>query len=102
MGVMSRSSLASALVLGVQLLNVFSGVYGQDAPLFVQGGLDGATAFDDSYNTGGTISVGGFNITVPKNLQVEFPAAYVPWKDFARDHESMLGYETNVSALPIL
>jgi hypothetical protein len=84
-------------VLGLQLMNVFSKVYGQDAPLFIQGALDDATAFDDTYNTGGTISVGGFNITVPKNIQVEFPAAYIPWKDFVAGKNSMLGYETNVS-----
>lgn len=78
-------------------MNMFSRAYGQDAPLFVQGGLDDATAFDASYNTGGTISVGGFNITVPTNLQVQFPAAYVPWKDFVADKDAMLGYETSVS-----
>ncbi|KAI3323384.1 hypothetical protein HD806DRAFT_544135 [Xylariaceae sp. AK1471] len=93
---MSGPSFPSFLVLGLQLMNVFSKAYGQDAPLFIQGALDDATAFDDTYNTGGTISVGGFNITVPKNIQVEFPAAYVPWKDFVEDKDSMLGYETNV------
>lgn len=72
-------------------------VLGQDAPLFIQGGLEGATALDDSYNTGGTISLNGFDIVVPKNLLVQFPAAYVPWKDFVRDVDTMIGYEVNVS-----
>ncbi|RWA06494.1 hypothetical protein EKO27_g8611 [Xylaria grammica] len=89
-------SFASVLVVGIQLMNLFSKAYGQDAPLFVQGALQDATAFDDTFNTGGTISVAGFNITVPKNMQVEFPAAYVPWKDFAQEKDSMIGYETNV------
>ncbi|TRX97750.1 hypothetical protein FHL15_001505 [Xylaria flabelliformis] len=93
---MPRSSFTSILVVGLQLMDLFSKAYGQDAPLFVQGALDGATAFDDTFNTGGTISVAGFNITVPKNMQVEFPAAYVPWKDFVQDKDSMIGYETNV------
>ncbi|KAF2965157.1 hypothetical protein GQX73_g8432 [Xylaria multiplex] len=93
---MSGSPFTSALVVGLQLMTLFSRAYGQDAPLFVQGALQDATAFDDTFNTGGTISVGGFNITVPRNMQVEFPAAYVPWKDFAEDKDSMIGYETNV------
>ncbi|KAI8635382.1 hypothetical protein F5Y19DRAFT_9916 [Xylariaceae sp. FL1651] len=93
---MSAPSFPSVIVLGLQLMNMFSKVYGQDAPLFVQGALDDATAFDDTYNTGGTITVAGFNITVPKNMLVQFPAAYVPWKDFVEDKDSMLGYETNV------
>ncbi|TGJ84304.1 hypothetical protein E0Z10_g4464 [Xylaria hypoxylon] len=89
-------SFVSILVVGLQLMNLFSTAYGQDAPLFVQGSLEDATAFDDTFNSGGTISVAGFNITVPKNMQVQFPAAYVPWKDFAQDKDSMVGYETNV------
>ncbi len=92
-----HSSFTSILVAGLRLMDLFSQAYGQDAPLFVQGALEDATAFDDIFNTGGTISVGGFNITVPKNMQVEFPAAYVPWKDFAEEKDSMLGYETMVS-----
>jgi hypothetical protein len=70
----------------------------QDSPLFIQGGLEGATATDDSYNTGGSISVNGFNIEIPKNVQVQFPAAWVPWKDFVADIDSMLGYEVNVGS----
>ncbi|KAI0203934.1 hypothetical protein F4808DRAFT_393133 [Astrocystis sublimbata] len=93
---MSVRDITSILVLGLQLLDLVPKAYGQDAPLFVQGALDDATAFDDTFNSGGTISVAGFNITVPKNLQVEFPAAYVPWRDFAQSKGSMIGYETNV------
>ncbi|KAI1197781.1 hypothetical protein F5X97DRAFT_343415 [Nemania serpens] len=93
---MPRLSFTSVLGVGLQLMSLFSKSYGQDAPLFIQGALDDATAFDDTFNTGGTISVGGFNITVPKNMQVQFPAAYVPWGDFVQEKDSMLGYETNV------
>lgn len=63
----------------------------------IQGGLEGATADDDTYNTGGTISLNGFSIAVPRNLLVEFPAAYVPWKDFVADQDAMIGYEIMVS-----
>ncbi|KXJ86525.1 hypothetical protein Micbo1qcDRAFT_219067, partial [Microdochium bolleyi] len=66
------------------------------APLFIQGGLESAVATDDTYNSGGTIVVNGFVVSVPTNLLVQFPAANVPFKDFAADQASMLGYEVNV------
>lgn len=68
----------------------------QSAPLFIQGGLEGAAATDDTYNSGGTITVNGFTISVPKNMLVQFPAAWVPFKDFAAEQASMIGYEINV------
>ncbi|KAH9999563.1 hypothetical protein F4779DRAFT_622692 [Xylariaceae sp. FL0662B] len=94
---MSRSSLPSLLILSLQLVTMFVNTMAQDAPLFIQGGLEDATATDETYNTGGTISINGFNIQVPKNMLVQFPAVYVPWKDFVEDKDSMIGYETNVS-----
>lgn len=42
-----------------------------------------ATADSTAFNTGGKIKVGGLSITIPKNLQIQFPAAWVPFKDFA-------------------
>ncbi|KAF2019905.1 hypothetical protein BU24DRAFT_387059 [Aaosphaeria arxii CBS 175.79] len=84
----------SFIVLGLQLFT--RAVQAQDAPLFIQGGLEGASATDASYNTGGTISINGFDMEIPKNLQVQFPAANVPWKDFVADKDSMIGYEVNV------
>ncbi|KAH5326900.1 hypothetical protein HBI39_116540 [Parastagonospora nodorum] len=88
--------MLSLLFVGFRLLCLLPQVFGQDAPLFVQGGFEDATAVDDTYNSGGTITVNGFNIQVPKNLQVQFPAAWVPWKDFTAEKASMLGYEINV------
>lgn len=73
-----------------------SQVRAQDAPLFVQGGFEDATITDDAYNSGGSITVNGFNIQVPKNMLVQFPAAWVPWRDFVADKSSLLGYEVNV------
>jgi hypothetical protein len=77
-------------------------VMAQDAPLFIQGGLEDATINDDTYNTGGTIVVNGFSITVPSNMLVQFPAAWVPFKDFVEEKDSMLGYEINVCGAALL
>ncbi|KAH8886060.1 hypothetical protein GQ53DRAFT_876394 [Thozetella sp. PMI_491] len=81
------------LALGLSLI---SSAAGQDAPLFVQGALDGTSVNDYSYNSGGFIQLAGFNITVPKNMLVQMPNAFVPWKNFSEDSSSMIGYETNV------
>jgi len=72
-----------------------------DYPLFVQGALENATATDGTYNTGGTITVNGFTAKVPKNLLVQFPAAWVPWKDFVANKADFLGFETLVRPAPI-
>jgi hypothetical protein len=34
------------------------------------------------FNSGGFVQVNGFNILIPDNMLVEFPAAQVPFKDF--------------------
>ncbi|KAG9755127.1 hypothetical protein KCU59_g74, partial [Aureobasidium melanogenum] len=52
-------------------------------PFVLDGRLDSATASDATYNSGGTISVNGYSITIPQNLQVQFPAAFAPFGDFA-------------------
>ncbi|KAK6219063.1 hypothetical protein LQW54_002565 [Pestalotiopsis sp. IQ-011] len=93
---LKSSSLLWAFFLGAQILSMLPHAAAQDAPLFIQGGLEGAAATDDSYNTGGTISINGFDMVVPKNTLVQFPAAYVPWKDFAAEVDTLLGYEVNV------
>jgi hypothetical protein len=93
---MARFHLLSFFIVSIQFVCLFPRAFAQDAPLFIQGGLEDATAVDDSYNSGGTITVNGFNVQVPKNLQVQFPAAWVAWKDFTAEKASMLGYEINV------
>jgi len=40
--------------------------------------------------------VGGLSITIPKNLQVQFPAAWVPFKDFVA--RGYTGNEVSVSS----
>jgi hypothetical protein len=47
------------------------------------------------YNSGGTISVGGFTITVPKNLIAQFPVVWVPFKQMCE--AGVLSYEVAVS-----
>ncbi|KAE9992619.1 hypothetical protein EG327_008362 [Venturia inaequalis] len=54
-------------------------------PFSIIGGLDAVTLTDctganNLANCGGTISVNGYTITIPKNTLVAFPAAFVPFK----------------------
>jgi hypothetical protein len=76
---------------------LFLTVLGTDVPILLDGALVDVTATDDSYNTGGTISVNGWTVIVPKNMLVTFPAAFVPWKDFVAGKASVIGFEVNVS-----
>lgn len=97
---MARTSLLLSLLVSFLITLSSFQVQAQDAPLFVQGGLEDATVTDDTYNSGGSITVNGFNIQIPKNMLVQFPAAWVPWKEFVAEKQSMLGYEINVWHLP--
>ncbi|KAK8016147.1 hypothetical protein PG993_014336 [Apiospora rasikravindrae] len=65
-------------------LSLFAlGFLAQDVGFDLDGAIDAATTADDTlFNSGGTISVNGFAVTVPKNIQVGFPASWVPWRDF--------------------
>jgi len=63
-------------------------------PFVLDGRLDSATASDGTYNSGGTISVNGYAVTIPQNLQVQFPAAFSPFKEFASG--SFVGHEVSV------
>ncbi|KAG9948181.1 hypothetical protein KCU85_g5218, partial [Aureobasidium melanogenum] len=65
-------------------------------PFVLDGRLDSATASDGTYNSGGTISVNGYSITIPQNLQVQFPAAFAPFGDFA-SAGSFVGHEVSVT-----
>lgn len=76
-------------------------VLAQDAPLWIQGAFEDATVSGDAYNAGGVITVNGFTMNIPENLLVQFPAAWVPWKEFVASKDDFLGYETLVCKLPI-
>jgi hypothetical protein len=52
-------------------------------PFILDGALDSAVADSSEYNTGGKISVNGVSVIVPKNLQFQFPAAWVGMKTIA-------------------
>ncbi|KAK3365381.1 hypothetical protein B0H63DRAFT_498279 [Podospora didyma] len=64
-----------------------------DAPVWVQGALQDTTATNTSvYNTGGTIAINNLVMNVPKNLLVQFPAA---WADFQGFETLFIGNTIN-------
>ena len=67
----------------------------QVIPFTLDGALDSVSADTDEYNTAGRISVNGVDIVVPKNLQFQFPAAWVGVKEMAAG--KFLGNEVTVS-----
>lgn len=85
------------------LLLFVLGALAQDVGFDLDGNIEGATTSNDTlFNSGGTVSVNGFTVTVPKNLQVGFPASWVPWKDFvnAWKNGKFPGFEISVSLSP--
>jgi hypothetical protein len=48
------------------------------------------------FNTGGSITVAGISITIPENLLVQFPAAFISFQDFAASAGQLGGFEVNV------
>ncbi|OJD31219.1 uncharacterized protein BKCO1_5100056 [Diplodia corticola] len=62
----------------------------------LDGRMDSASASGTATNSGGSISVNGYAVTVPKNLIVQFPAAWIPWKNVAGD-ANLSGYEVSVT-----
>lgn len=59
--------------------------------------LPSAVNNSDAYNSGGTLTVSGSSITVPKNLQVQFPAAFIGFKDFALGSGAYNRYQMEVA-----
>ena len=72
-------------------------LHAQVIPFTLDGALDSVSADTDEYNTAGKISVNGVNIVVPKNLQFQFPAAWVGVKEMAADKGKYTGNEVTVS-----
>jgi hypothetical protein len=85
--------------VGLQLLHFPLTVLAQDERLFIQGGFEDAQVSGDAFNSGGTIVVNGFTMNVPENLLVQFPAAWVPWKDVVASKDDFIGFETMVNCL---
>lgn len=95
--------MRTSITLWWALLLLVLGVLAQDVGLDLDGTIDSATTADDTlFNSGGSISVNGFTVTVPKNLQVGFPATWVPWRDFvnAWKYGKFPGFEVSVSHSP--
>ena len=87
-------SLISLLTTGVAVLVSLAAA--QDVGFALDGALQGASAESTAFNAGGRISVNGWTVIVPKNLQVGFPAAWVPWKDFVANIGSFKDFEVSV------
>lgn len=87
----------SIILTAITLFTQLSFVRAQDAPLWVQGSFEDASVADDTFNSGGSITVNGFTMNVPKNVLVQFPAAWVPWRDFVASKADFSGFETLVS-----
>jgi hypothetical protein len=80
------------------ILAVLPGLlHAQVIPFTLDGALDSVTADSDEYNTAGRIQVNGVDIVVPKNLQFQFPAAWVGIKEMAADKGKYTGNEVTVS-----
>jgi hypothetical protein len=80
------------------ILAVLPGLlHAQVIPFTLDGALDSVTADSDEYNTAGRIQVNGVDIVVPKNLQFQFPAAWVGVKELAADKGKYTGNEVTVS-----
>lgn len=52
------------------------------------------SADNDDFNTGGSTTVSGVSITIPKNLQFQLPAAFLPFEEVAEG--DYIGYEVLV------
>jgi hypothetical protein len=38
------------------------------------------------FNTGGSVKIYGDTITIPENLLIQFPAAFIPFQQFAQSY----------------
>ncbi|KXH57308.1 hypothetical protein CSAL01_04334 [Colletotrichum salicis] len=68
-----------------------------DYPFDINGAFEGASATTTDFNTGGTFRCNGHAITVPKNLQVTFPAAFIPYREFVGSSGGYTGYNCEVT-----
>ncbi|KAB2108432.1 hypothetical protein AG0111_0g2696 [Alternaria gaisen] len=88
---MSRASkVASFLALASTSLAQLPSIQ----PFTVTGSLDGCASTGSEYNAGGSISVNNFAIEVPKNLIVQFPVVWAPFRELC--DAGAFGFETTV------
>ncbi|KAB2581281.1 hypothetical protein BFW01_g10731 [Lasiodiplodia theobromae] len=84
------------LAASLASLSWASMVYAAVESFALDGLMDAASVSGTDTNSGGSISVNGYAVTVPKNMIVQFPAAWIPWKDVATD-DKLNGYEVSVT-----
>ncbi|KAL0262855.1 hypothetical protein SLS55_001829 [Diplodia seriata] len=84
------------LVASLAALSWASVAYAAVESFALDGLMDSASASGTDTNSGGSISVNGYAVTVPKNMIVQFPAAWIPWKDVAGNGK-LSGYEVAVT-----
>ncbi|KAF2674125.1 hypothetical protein BT63DRAFT_461787 [Microthyrium microscopicum] len=64
-------------------------------PFTIDGLLDSVKITNASqFNSGGTVTAYGHAITIPENMLVQFPAAYIPFQKFALDYLTNPGLYT--------
>ncbi|KAB5522136.1 hypothetical protein GE09DRAFT_501728 [Coniochaeta sp. 2T2.1] len=86
-------ALSSLLAVALGILTL---VHAQDIPFSFNGAFNDASASSADANSGGSVTVNGYTITVPKNMQVAFPAAFIGWRDFVDHKGSFIGYQMDV------
>ncbi|GJD04496.1 hypothetical protein ColKHC_13321 [Colletotrichum higginsianum] len=91
----ARSLFCAALSATISLNGVQAQV--ADYPFDINGAFEGAAALTTEFNSGGTIKCNGQTITVPKNLQVTYPAAFIGFKDFVASSGGYTGYNCEVT-----
>ncbi|KAK2060814.1 hypothetical protein LY76DRAFT_624967 [Colletotrichum caudatum] len=68
-----------------------------DYPFDVNGAFEGSSTSTTEFNSGGIIKCNGHFITVPKNLQVTNPDAFIGFKDFVASSSGYTGYNCEVT-----
>ncbi|KZL69933.1 hypothetical protein CT0861_06931 [Colletotrichum tofieldiae] len=91
----SAKSFCAALGVTISLTGVQAQV--ADYPFDINGAFEGASASTTEFNSGGIIKCNGHSITVPKNLQVTYPAAFIGFKDFIAGSAGYTGYNCEVT-----
>ncbi|KAL2875842.1 hypothetical protein SGCOL_008990 [Colletotrichum sp. CLE4] len=92
---MAKTIFYAALSASLSFTSVQAQV--ADYPFDINGAFEGASATTTDFNTGGTFRCNGHAITVPKNLQVTFPAAFIPFREFVGSSGGYTGYNCEVT-----
>ncbi|KAJ0159364.1 hypothetical protein CTA2_9810 [Colletotrichum tanaceti] len=91
----ARSIFCAALSATIPLNDVQAQV--ADHPFDINGAFEGAVASTTAFNSGGTIKCNDQSVTVPKNLQVTYPAAFIGFRDFVTSSGGYIGYSCEIT-----